>query len=34
VKPATLNNKSTRVLRASVFGDDVDMLGADAKYSL
>jgi hypothetical protein len=33
-KLAALGNKSTRVLRASVFGDDVDMAGADAKYSL
>ena len=27
-------NKSTRVLRASVFGDDVDRAGPDSKYSL
>ena len=33
-KSARLANKSTRVLRASVFGDDVDMAGADSKYSL
>ena len=33
-KSARLANKSTRVLRASVFGDDVDTAGADSKYSL
>ncbi len=33
-KPPVVANKSTRVLRASVFGDDVNMAGDDAKYSL
>ena len=33
-KQPAVANKSTRVLRASVFGDDVSMIGADAKYSL
>jgi hypothetical protein len=32
-RPAVAN-KSTRVMRAAVFGDDVDMAGADTKYSL
>ena len=32
-QPVAANN-STRVMRASVFGDDVKMAGADAKYSL
>ena len=33
-KSASLGNRSTRVLRASVFGDDIDMAGAETKYSL
>ena len=33
-KTAALGNRSTRVLRASVFGDDIDMAGAETKYSL
>ncbi len=33
-KTGQLANRSTRLLRATVFGDDVDMLGAESKYSL
>jgi len=33
-KAAGLGNRSTRVLRAAVFGDDVDLAGAETKYSL